>query len=146
MKKLVMMSPVPSRLSRGTGRDGTGRDGTGRDGFFQRTTGLQPPCTHNYPHPTHTPKPNELYPVFMSFLMPKLSSKETAAAEAEDSLGETSVVEEAEGDSLASQSLDAASEPKCASGSNCCFGGANSNDEFLRRSLSLFRGERERSE
>ena len=38
MKKLVMMSPVPSRLSRGTGRDGTGRDG-----FFQRTTGLQPP-------------------------------------------------------------------------------------------------------
>ena len=34
MKKLVMMSPVPL----------IPRDGTGRDGFFQRTTGLQPPC------------------------------------------------------------------------------------------------------
>ena len=45
--------------------------------------------------------------------MPKVSSKETAAATgAEDSLGETSVVEEAEGDSLASHPLDAASEPK----------------------------------
>ena len=34
------MSPVPSRLSRGTGREGTGRF------FFQRTTGLQPPWSY----------------------------------------------------------------------------------------------------
>ena len=48
-----MISPVPSRLSRGTGRDGTGRDG-----FFQRTTGLYHPCTaYTYTHKhrdTHT--------------------------------------------------------------------------------------------
>ena len=39
MKKRVMMCPVPSCLSRGTGRDG----------FFQRTTGLQPPCSQALP-------------------------------------------------------------------------------------------------
>ena len=32
--------PVPSRLSRGTGRDGTGRDGTGSGRDFQNGTGL----------------------------------------------------------------------------------------------------------
>ena len=35
MKKLVTLSPVPSRLSRGTGRDGTGRDG-----FFSKDHGI----------------------------------------------------------------------------------------------------------
>ena len=40
MKKLVTISPVPSRLSRGTGRDGTERDGTERDGTERDGTGF----------------------------------------------------------------------------------------------------------